>query len=114
MGRSEVAAGSVLGLGAGARVGGSRSAVDPYDFASSSLRQHAKQRRNQWFKIGQSIAAGAQDDDRQGELVDTLLKREIAINRDERVEPARRLGKQGTIVHARPAEARHRLNFVSV
>ena len=42
------------------------------------------------------------------------MKREIVIDGDESVELTRSLGKQGAVVNTRPAEPRHRLNFVSM
>jgi hypothetical protein len=46
-----------------------------------------KQRRNQGLEVGQSVAASAQNDYGQSQPFDTLLKREIAIDRYESIEP---------------------------
>jgi hypothetical protein len=87
--------------------------LDPCDFARPQIWQRLQEQRNKGAKIGQTICPSSEDDNRERQIVDTLLKREVAIDRDERIELSGCTGKQGAVLYADPAKVQNRQHFVA-
>ena len=87
-------------------------ALDPPHLTGVNLGKHLQELRNQWLEIDQPTGSRAQYHDGEGKIIDALLKREIAIHRDEDIKLSGGSGEQRAIAHTRPSQTNDRSDVV--
>ena len=89
-------------------------ALDPLDLAWLKIRKRQQERRHERLEVRQSICPGPQDNDSEGQFIDALLKREIAIDGHKSIESTDRAIEQRSVANARPAKIEYREYVVAV